>query len=550
MSLRRVPLWALVAHLAACSGSGDARAPLASEAPQQEAGGAVVSTDWVRLYDPERAWGGYTLDLFWGRVPTLVDMNGRIVHAWPEARVRSRVRLLPDGSLLGLSLARSVVEYDWEGRLTWQYDCGERLPHHDVRRLANGNVLVPVLDRTTRSDDLLEIDRQGNVVWEWHSAVHLAHLFTREVNRMVDRTHINSVQELPENIWFRNGDERFRPGNVLVSSRSLNAALLIDRRTGAVVWVYNDQLDRQHEALMIEPGRPGAGNVLIFDNEYGSQYRYRSSQVRMIRPTDGALVWSYAAGGFYSPTVGLQQALPNGNVLIASSRGKRTFEVTRDGEIVWQWAPPFEPVRPERYAYDATPQLAALGPPEEARITPPDGYLHVDRRSYEFARRGALRKVKLETRPEIVLADNNACRRVLLPSRPTVWVSYGVSAPQLVEAGRKEFVARFAVTVQVDGGERETRLFEDTVGFAPPRWREQTLDLSPFALRWATLCVRTEEVGAEEGSPTEPLAFWSNPHIRQADDADQQAQEFEEAALTPEELDAQREHLRALGYIQ
>jgi Arylsulfotransferase (ASST) len=554
----RTALWPLAALVATCSGPGSAP-PGAQEGPQVDSAAehAVVSSDWVEIYDPARASPGYTLDLFWGRVPTLVDLNGRIVHAWPEARVRSRVRLLEDGSLLGLSLGRSVVQYDWEGQLTWEFDAGDRLPHHDVRKLRNGNVLVPVYSRKSRADDLLEIDRSGQVVWEWRASERMAHLFTPEILETGDRTHINSIQELPDNPWYRQGDQRFRPGNLLISSRALNAALIIERPSGEIVWIYDQGLDRQHEAAMIDSTLPGRGYVLLFNNGYGNRFRYRSSVVLMLRPTDREIVWSYAADGFYSPTAGLQQPLPNGNLLVASSRGQRTFEITREGEIVWQWAPPFEPVRPERYPYDATPQLRALDTPEAVAVTPPAAYRYVDPMTSTFAPRGGLRKVRLERKLDLVLVHNNDCRRLLLPPHPEVWVSYGVSKPLVAAAGRGNYSAHFSLFLRDESGS-ETPLLEDTVGLDPPRWRAQTVQLEglqslanggDLALRWVELCVRTRETDAPPETPTEDFAFWSNPLVRTAGAAEP-AHEPDEEPLTPEELEAQHEHLRALGYLQ
>lgn len=551
-------LWVLAPLVVACSGPGTPPASPEGGPADATTDRAVVSSDWVEIYDPARASPGYTLDLFWGRVPTLVDLNGRIVHAWPKARVRSRVRLLEDGSLLGLSLGRSVVEYDWDGNLTWEFDAGDRLPHHDVQKLRNGNVLVPVYSREARADDLLEIDRSGRVVWEWRSAERMAQLFTPEILETGDRTHINSVQELPDNPWYRQGDQRFRPGNLLISSRALNAALIIERPSDEIVWIYDQGLDRQHEAIMIDSALPGRGHVLVFNNGYGNRYRYRSSVVLMLRPTDQEIVWSYAADGFYSPTVGLQQPLPNGDLLVASSRGGRTFEVTRQGEIVWQWAPPFEPVRPARYPYDATPQLRALDAPEPVAVTPPGDYRYVDPTASTFAPRGGLRKARLERKLETVLADNNDCRRLLLPRHPEVWVSYGVSKPRLAEAGRGSYRADFSLLLR-DGPEAERILFADSVDLESPRWREQTVplegleslgDTTDLADAWVELCVRTSEANAPPGTPTEAFAFWSNPVIRMAGDAANRAAEPDASPLTSEELEAQREHLRALGYVQ
>src|SRR6187549_3699373 len=131
-----------------------------------------ISASWVTAHDPARAAPGYTLTLHDLRIPVLLDMNGRVVHAWPEAPLKSRVRLLPDGGILGLGLGRSVVEYDWTGKKTWEFRTDGAFPHHDVIRLANGNTLVLVFrtgkKRGEAGDTLLEVDRAGAVVWSWN----------------------------------------------------------------------------------------------------------------------------------------------------------------------------------------------------------------------------------------------------------------------------------------------------------------------------------------------------------------------------------------------
>jgi arylsulfotransferase ASST len=52
-------------------------------------------------------------------------------------------------------------------------------------------------------------------------------------------------------------------------------------------------------------------------------------------PRSGRIVWSQ--DGFFSDKQGGCQALPNGNVLIVESRTGRALEVTRTGEVVWEF---------------------------------------------------------------------------------------------------------------------------------------------------------------------------------------------------------------------
>ncbi len=530
----------------ACAGPADAPGePSSASRP----GKVAAAQTAVALYDPERAWNGYTLTLHRARVPTLIDMNGRTVHSWPGARVKSRVRLLEDGSLLGIALGRALVEYDWEGRLTWKYDLGRDLPHHDVVRLPNGNTLFPVKRAGRKTDDVLEVDRSGAIVWEWRSGEHLDEHIDDTRKARGDITHINSVQLLPENRWHHRGDARFRPGNLLLSARNLNAIFVVDRSTGDVVWNYKTELDLQHESLMIEPGNPGAGNILLFNNGYWNRYDYRKSKIVEIDPVTKAVVWEYQSEDFYSPTGGVQQPLPNGNVLVGSTRGGRAFEITRAGDIVWQWTPPFDPVRPSRYPYDHCPQLAARGRPTEVTVVPPSGYRYISKRAYAFAQGKGMRREELDGTPQDVLAKNNDCRDLLLPTQARLKVTYGVDRDRALAAGQTGFRAEFAMSLEEEESSRVSELFRDTVGLEGVRWREQTVDLARFAHRRVRLCVITHPVDRPDGFPTEEFSFWSDPAIYQDLERDASQPAGELPHLTPEELDARREHLEALGYI-
>ena len=62
-----------------------------------------------------------------------------------------------------------------------------------------------------------------------------------------------------------------------------------------------------------------------------------------IDPRDGSRIWTWEADppeAFFSETRGACQRLPNGNTLITESERGHAFEVTRSGEIVWEyWNP-------------------------------------------------------------------------------------------------------------------------------------------------------------------------------------------------------------------
>ena len=63
-----------------------------------------------------------------------------------------------------------------------------------------------------------------------------------------------------------------------------------------------------------------------------------------INPATDQIVWKYQdkpTWNFFSPRMGNAQRLSNGNTLINEAFFGRFFEVTRDGEIVWEYVNPY-----------------------------------------------------------------------------------------------------------------------------------------------------------------------------------------------------------------
>jgi hypothetical protein len=348
----------------------------------------------------------------------IVDMNGNIVKQWPISVLREP-KLLENGNALVAQVTvderRSppirqtrIREFDWDGQAVWEVEpppealraeahaemCGGIL----AVRLENGNTIcvhkepVPwrymqrIADPARRNradyngDCLREITPDGHVVWEWKTYEHIDMNLYLGIDPSANWTHFNSVQALPENKWHDGGDVRFRPGNLLLSPRTLGFVFIVDKETGEIVWRTDGriQLSGQHAPRMIEKGFPGAGNILVFDNGVPPLlyvYQVGKSRVVEVNPVTYETVWAYENGyDFFAPFTGNAERLPNGNTLICESFASRVFEVTADGEIVWECV--FGPDRwglgtAYRYTYDYCPQLAGLGRPREERVAPP-----------------------------------------------------------------------------------------------------------------------------------------------------------------------------------
>jgi hypothetical protein len=81
------------------------------------------------------------------------------------------------------------------------------------------------------------------------------------------------------------------------------------------------------------------GNILLFDNGVYRKY----SRVIEIDPRSGKIVWEYKGNppeSFFYVDRGAAQRLPNGNTLIVDSAEGRVIEVTKSGEVVWEFYNP------------------------------------------------------------------------------------------------------------------------------------------------------------------------------------------------------------------
>jgi hypothetical protein len=143
----------------------------------------------------------------------------------------------------------------------------------------------------------------------------------------------------------------------------------------------NDQrLFQQHDAQWIEPGLPGAGNILIFNNglsrataetaqrrQSGQRGRttggyssvdeivppmnpngsYRLDKGEAFEPREPK--WTYFAenkSDFYAEAISGCQRLPNGNTLICDGTSGVFFEVTPEKEMVWKYVCPADGAGP------------------------------------------------------------------------------------------------------------------------------------------------------------------------------------------------------------
>jgi hypothetical protein len=144
--------------------------------------------------------------------------------------------------------------------------------------------------------------------------------------------------------WGRGGDLLYRWGNPWIYRRGARE----ERKLGF-----------QHDAQWIPEGMPGAGNLLIYNNNVETPEGTHSAVIEIVPPTneDGSYVvpveepfgpeepvWKYEAPdklSFHSNFISGASRQPNGNTLICEGAKGRLFEVTTDGELIWEYWDPY-----------------------------------------------------------------------------------------------------------------------------------------------------------------------------------------------------------------
>ena len=347
-------------------------------------------------HEPRRAEPGYTLFAsVRGAHATLVDMEGRIVHRWRHEEGIQYAHMLPSGNLLVRSMppadaegteriggsTGSLFELDWDGNEVWRYD--NPLMHHACRRLPGGSTLIclwrqlpegmtaRVLGGSPHEEDpermwadvVQEIAPDGEVLWEWRAWEHMdveQHVKCPLENRR-EWTHLNSIALTPA-------------GDLLLSFRLTDTIAVVDRKTGAFKWTWGPGvLSHQHHATWLSGDGLDDGRILLFDNGCHRRHGPAYSRVVEVDTGSGEIAWEYrdpTVLAFSSFMVSGCERLPGGNTFITEGATGRLFEVTPEGDIVWEYVSPFM----MESAFGPTPAIfrAHRYPPDDPRLSARD----------------------------------------------------------------------------------------------------------------------------------------------------------------------------------
>lgn len=257
----------------------------------------LVYPTGVTIYDPDKAYNGYTLMSIRGVGAALMDMNGNMLRIWKDLQGMPN-KLLKGGYVMGHLGIRDaaygyqdytdLVQVDWDGNVVWKFNKLEYIEdpgneaswmlreHHDYQREGNPvGYYVPgmecqasegkttilchqtiynaeISDKRLLDDCIIEVDWAGNILWKWAASNHLdelglsdaalnaiyhnPNLMEKEDGSLGDWLHINTMSLVGSNKWYDAGDERFHPENIIWDSREANIIAIIRKTDGKIVW--------------------------------------------------------------------------------------------------------------------------------------------------------------------------------------------------------------------------------------------------------------------------------------------------------------------------
>ncbi|MEB8344971.1 aryl-sulfate sulfotransferase [Flavobacteriaceae bacterium KMM 6898] len=384
--------------------------PIPEETGEEETAPPIKVEGEITVYDQSAMEDSYILvnNIMGGKV-FLIDKTGTIVQNWEmEYGIGNDCTLLDNGKLLALlkdpnakitfggygGIIR-ILNKDSSVEKEIIYSSDNKIAHHDIEMLPNGNLLVLVWEKITASaalengfnterelypEALIEIDpNTEDIVWSWHSMDHIV--------QDLDNTKLN-FGNIPENfrkidINYEEREEVKIDGDIMhingIDYDKENDIIFMSVNNFSEIWAI-DHSTTTEEAKSSSGGNFGYGGDLLYrfgnpttyQNTNGARLFYNMHNPNLTNQNQSMLVyanqnnvsqsevfefdlnslildfdtnneplinWSYTNPDLYSRIVSSAIRQKNGNTLITDS-DTGIIEVSPDGTIVWEFKGP------------------------------------------------------------------------------------------------------------------------------------------------------------------------------------------------------------------
>ncbi len=329
----------------------------------------------AKIYKRNKVMPGVTLitsywaETGWRTGIRLINIEGKVLHhwdvniseIWPESPHEDYVKntkntngnyihgahMYPNGDVVFSVEYLGLVRMNFAGDVIW------KLPyrtHHSIFQDEEGYLWVsgakwvesgsdrikhfPGLKVPYTEETLLKVSPEGEI----HGEISLLeslyksdyqHLLRGYRQTKGDLLHLNDIEMLGSDL----ADQfpMFDSGDLVVSLRNVSLVAVLNQ-AGSIKWLAPGIFTRQHDPDFEEDGW-----ISVFDNR---ELYLGGSKITKINPASGEIKTIYPTDHkqeFFTATAGKHQLLGNGNRLITEARAGRVFEVTPEGETVWEW---------------------------------------------------------------------------------------------------------------------------------------------------------------------------------------------------------------------
>ena len=253
-----------------------------------------------------------------GDYVNLATYSKNIIWSYKQPQALD-LEYLPNNNVLithGLSTSGGIIEVDQSKNIVWSLYSAGGLPldwPHDADLLLNNHVLFA----DTGNDRVIEVTRDGQVVWSWSAWDYFS-----PSQSITGRSHLNDV-------------DRLKNGNTLVTLRDLNKIVELNPQ-GDVIWELSDSIS-SFIGEIHNADRLDNGNTIFCDSKNGRILEINSNN---------QILWDFfPKDDNQNQFLGWPRdvdAITSDFILVSDTRrenlGKNAIYIIRknDGKIIWE----------------------------------------------------------------------------------------------------------------------------------------------------------------------------------------------------------------------
>ena len=291
----------------------------------------------------------------------LVDSSGRIIRTWTFEHINPE-KINPyksgfdksTGTLIS-NLSLALQAQDFCGKELWRVT--DVLAHHSIeptgdgyfwhfnrlffekRKIEDGSLIesFSIFDLIEANPDLHVLEPRLKLDWEIENIGKSEKAIIQSQQQLTrialdDPFHFNDITPLTKSLSEK--FTAFRPGDLLISARSINLVFVVRPSTKEIVWYRFGLTSRQHD-----PDFNYDGSISIYDNRTYNKYSHIS--VLDVETNNISVLVDGERFGWFNKSHGNHQILDDSSILFVDNHG-RVLHVDDEGGVIFSFLNSFD----------------------------------------------------------------------------------------------------------------------------------------------------------------------------------------------------------------